>query len=204
MLNFAQNSTMRSGFFFVLAIFGWVSCQTGSPPQEVVNVPDLESIYTRGASIAQSSQAALLEQVSRAITAGGPDFAVAFCHEKAGPVIDSLARANDCRIHRISDRYRNPSNQPANEAEFALMMDYFNRKIVGDTVLLSDNHPVFYRPIVLGLETCLKCHGQPGTDIAASTLEKIQERYPTDQATGYRMHDVRGLWKISFPVRAED
>ena len=59
---------------------------------------------------------------------------------------------------------------------------------------------VYYKPIRIALPACLKCHGEPISDIDVATSEKIQNLYPADLATGYKLNDFRGLWKIEFPV----
>ena len=56
----------------------------------------------------------------------------------------------------------------------------------------------FYKPIFLGMDACLKCHGAPGTQIAEETLKKIKEHYPEDLATGFELNDFRGAWKVTF------
>ena len=48
------------------------------------------------------------------------------------------------------------------------------------------------------MEACLKCHGNPDTQITEGTLAKIKELYPNDMATGYKLKDFRGAWKITF------
>ena len=57
----------------------------------------------------------------------------------------------------------------------------------------------FLAPIVLGNPLCLQCHGTPGKDIAPETLAAIQKLYPDDKATGFKLGDLRGLWRITFP-----
>lgn len=165
-------------------------------PEEALNVA--VDWYAEGEQVATAAQNHLMSQVKAALQKGGPDYAIPFCHGNAGPIMDSLSQAYHCTIQRVSDRNRNPDQHPQTAAEESLMMDYVNRQIVGDTVISQAGNAVFYRPIVIGLETCLKCHGQPGTDIATSTLDKLHELYPEDRATGYQMNDVRGLWKITF------
>jgi hypothetical protein len=48
------------------------------------------------------------------------------------------------------------------------------------------------------MPACLQCHGQPGTDINEATMAQIKNLYPEDHATGYKLGDVRGLWKVTF------
>jgi len=48
------------------------------------------------------------------------------------------------------------------------------------------------------MPACLKCHGNIETDINVSTRNKLTELYPNDLATGYKLNEFRGLWKVEF------
>ena len=82
------------------------------------------------------------------------------------------------------------------------MWNLYEKKLqsgnAGDTLILNDEALVYYKPIKTAMPACLNCHGTPGSDIAPATLEKIQELYPNDKATGYNLNDFRGLWRIAF------
>jgi hypothetical protein len=60
---------------------------------------------------------------------------------------------------------------------------------------------VFYAPIVIPMDTCLQCHGEPGRDITEANLALIRSLYPDDAATGFRLGQLRGLWKVTFPAQ---
>ena len=47
---------------------------------------------------------------------------------------------------------------------------------------------------------CLRCHGEPGPDISAEDLALIQRLYPQDKATGFKLGQLRGAWRIDFPL----
>jgi hypothetical protein len=80
------------------------------------------------------------------------------------------------------------------------LWEIFAKGNVSDTIVEEQNILVFYKPIKTGLPACLKCHGQPGSDIEPAAFDKIQQLYPADLATGYELNDFRGLWKIEFSV----
>ena len=65
---------------------------------------------------------------------------------------------------------------------------------------MAPGQTTFLAPILLSKELCLKCHGQPGKDIAPGDLETIRRLYPGDEATGFAMGELRGLWRIDFPT----
>jgi len=44
----------------------------------------------------------------------------------------------------------------------------------------------------------LQCHGEPGKDIQAENLTLLHQVYPDDKATGYKLGDLRGIWRVRF------
>ena len=59
---------------------------------------------------------------------------------------------------------------------------------------------VAYYPIVTnGL--CLQCHGRPGVELQAETQAALRARYPDDQAVGYGVNELRGIFVVSMPAQ---
>jgi hypothetical protein len=156
----------------------------------------------KGAEIAHMTQSELLKNVSQAMKDGGPGYAIDFCNLRAMPLKDSLSRLNNCQIRRIALKYRNPVDMPQNEKEREQLNHYQMASQKGDSigpeVYVFEDRIEYYQPIFMAKEACLKCHGNPGEQIAEETLEKIKARYPKDLATGYALNDFRGAWKITF------
>ena len=44
----------------------------------------------------------------------------------------------------------------------------------------------------------LKCHGEIGKDRDFATTNRLNELYPGDLATGYKLNELRGAWHITF------
>jgi hypothetical protein len=129
----------------------------------------------------------------------GVEAAVDFCHLAAFPLTDSMAQVHQAQIQRISDKPRNPKNA-AEESDLKYIRQYKElAKTNSDmlpTVIERENDVLFYHPIITN-DKCLLCHGQK-TNIEKNVLAILEERYPNDQATGYEVNEVRGLWKIIF------
>lgn len=155
----------------------------------------------QGSSITYSAN--FFQEVNDALAEGGTEYALQFMHPIDNPKIDSLDRVYACTIGRTSNKIRNVANKPDGPEELALIEAYINGKVQGDTVLVRNDHVIYYQPILLSMPACLQCHGQPGVDITESTLAAIRTLYPDDQATGYKLGDVRGLWKVSFKDKAQ-
>ncbi len=169
-------------------------------PNAAAQTPD--SVYIqRGKRIAQESFQALRSYLIRAMEEGGVSRAIEVCAGKAIPLLDSLSRVHGVRITRVSHKPRNPANA-ADSAEVALIQRYEADRKAGKSwhpkLQRTSEGVIFYAPIAIKFELCLKCHGQPGTDIAEEDYILIRQYYPQDQAVGFWMEDVRGLWKITF------
>lgn len=156
----------------------------------------------KGSEMVNLTQSELLRNVSQAIKKGGPGYAVDFCHIQAMELKDSLSRLNNCEIRRIAKKYRNPSDRPQSRSEKDQLSQYEvahqQGESLGPEVYLFDDRIEYYQPIFLDKGTCLLCHGVPGKQIAAETLEIINARYPDDLATGFELNDFRGAWKVTF------
>lgn len=154
-------------------------------------------LKAEGDSLTSLTQQQLLSKVGNAIQQGGTTFAVDFCHIEAIPLTESATDGFKGRIERISNRNRNPMNALKTELDQTIF-DEFNRDgQIQDTLLQEEGHHVYYKRISIAMATCLKCHGSPG-DIEPATFAKIQEHYPQDKAKDYALHDLRGLWKVTF------
>ncbi len=186
-----------------LILFLISSCANREEKQAMQNDDSIQMEYLRkGGEIANITQSELLIAVSTAMNKGGPVYAIEFCNLNALPIKDSLSRLHDCQIRRIAEKYRNPEDRPLTETEEKQLNYYELAFQKGDSlkpeIHLFQNRIEYYQPIMINMEACLKCHGDPGKQIAEETLKKIQAHYPNDLATGFQLNDFRGAWKITF------
>jgi len=179
--------------YFLITVFAVLlfSCKT-----KIDNATYTE-FTKKGNEITNLAQSVLLANVAQAMQTGGPVYAVEFCNHKASSIIDSLNRANNCEISRVSAKNRHPENNLKTEADKNLWT-IFEAGLVTDTLIEVNKNLVYYKPIKTAMPACLKCHGVTGSDIDTATSEKLQNLYPNDLATGYQLGDFRGLWKIEF------
>lgn len=186
-------------FGILLMLFVFNSCNRINQPGNSDSIGfDTTAFRQLGDSISAAVQQVLLANVMQATKTGGPGHAVAFCNEHAIALTDSLALKYNCRIQRMSDKYRNPANKPG-EMESALMVKMSAFNPASSLIFNEDSALVYYKPIRVAMPACLNCHGMEGTNILPGTLEVIRQKYPDDLATGYKEGDFRGLWKITFP-----
>jgi hypothetical protein len=134
------------------------------------------------------------------IAAGGWQKAIEVCRKK-GPELTGMLSDENTTMHRTALKVRNPANAP-NELEKSELSFYEKIFEAGDSLkpkLVVDHSGTvhYFKPIKI-LPLCLNCHGVEGENIAPATLAILKKEYPNDQATGYKIGDLRGLWHITF------
>ncbi|WP_226389754.1 Tll0287-like domain-containing protein [Penaeicola halotolerans] len=185
------------------------SLQEGMKKQEVKVLREadiLQAAMEWGDEISQEAQKALLTTLQEAIASRGTVGAVEYCNVAALPLMDSLSNAYGVTVRRVSHKLRNPADAPLIEMEEILLEAYvYNeenglksesnlQKIDGGETLL------YTKPITIGSGLCLSCHGKD--EISTETLQKINELYPNDNATGHELNSLRGMWSIKLPKSA--
>jgi hypothetical protein len=178
------------------------SCNLKRGTSQEANESLKQEYLARGREIVMLSQAELLKNVAGAMGSGGPQHAVDFCNVHALSIKDSLSALYRCEIRRIAPRYRNPLDKPVTGSEKEAVSQFREAALAGDTlqarVYLFEDRVEYYHPILINNPTCLLCHGIPGEQIGDRTMEMIRTHYPGDLATGFKIGDFRGVWKITF------
>lgn len=108
------------------------------------------------------------------------------------PLTNKLSESSKAQILRLSDKNRNPVNQLITKKDKAIFQAFKNTSLK-DTVVQFRKEYVYYKPIKIGMPTCLKCHGNTETDLSPDVASIIAQKYPIDKATGYQLGDLRGL-----------
>ena len=175
----------------LLLAFIAVSCKHATK-----NEKEISALKNQADSIATVSQMILLQNVAGAIQKGGIDYAVEFCNIQAMPLTDSIAEGLNVYIQRLSDKNRNPANAIKTQADSLAWKKIKSKKV--DFIEQHNNGEVYYyKPILIAMPTCVKCHGGK-SDIAESTQNSIAQKYPGDKAVNYKLGDLRGMWKIKL------
>lgn len=190
-----------------------------SNPAELLDLPSAASVpgawletlrpvaLERGRRIAAEAFTVLSSELRRALETGGFTNAIRLCSVKALPLTKLVGDTNQVRLRRVSHRARNPANQ-ADSEELRIIECYQQmlaegvRNLAPIVVHPSTNRVTFYAPIVLNLPLCLACHGEPGSTLLPQAAELLPRLYPEDRATGFRLGDLRGLWRIDFKPEA--
>lgn len=169
--------------------------------KEQLSFEKQEELIHQGNQIVQESFQALSAELKSALVEGGVMNAVGYCHIKASPIVDSISKAFNASISRISIKYRNSANSP-DTLDLTIINAYARQLAKGQALQphleYSGNNIIFYSPIVIQNPMCLLCHGEPGISIDQASYDFIRSKYPKDLATGYQLGDLRGVWKVKF------
>ncbi|HRH96966.1 MAG TPA: DUF3365 domain-containing protein [Prosthecobacter sp.] len=156
-----------------------------------------------GPKIIAEAFAKLSGALGEAIGKSGPAGALSVCSEKAPQIAKEVATSHGVTLRRATHKPRNPKNaadEVEKDALEAFMASLAKKEPPKPQVITNaDGSSAFLAPIVLGNPLCLQCHGTPNQDIAPETLAAIQKLYPDDNATGFKLGDLRGLWRVTFP-----
>jgi hypothetical protein len=158
-----------------------------------------------GPKITAEAFAKLSGALGEAMAKGGPATALSVCREKAPQITKEVAAAHGVTLRRATHKPRNPKNavDEIEKAALEAFMAALAKKEApkAQVITNADGSRAFLAPIVLGNPLCLQCHGTPNQDIAPETLAAIQKLYPDDKAIGFKLGDLRGLWRITFPAK---
>ena len=152
-----------------------------------------EEKLARGAGLL----APLKGELKQALMAGmqsGPLNAISVCKVQAPAIAASLS-VEGVKIGRTSHRLRNPDNSAPDWVSPVL------KKYLGDesdrapvVVSLENNQEGYVEPIFIA-PLCLACHGKM---LEPDVLTHINEAYPEDEATGFDVGDLRGVYWVEY------
>lgn len=191
---------------FIIITLSFSACQHAANQEATQSKPASISeaqIMAHGNSLSAKAQNLLLNQVSSAMAEGGPVKAIHYCNLSATGLLATISEESGAVIKRVALKNRNPQNYLKNKRDstvyFAYETELNSSGDLSPTVFRENGEVHFYKPILMQMSTCLKCHGSTEQDIDANTLAAIFKRYPADKAVNFKLGELRGLWKISFP-----
>jgi hypothetical protein len=179
---------------------GWYEKQYPKEKAKYSGLKNELSPLEKGQSYAMQTKAVLGKNLLNAINTKGTDDALEFCSTKALTLTDSMAKALDIKIKRVSDKNRSTMNK-ANTVELTYIQRSKTMLALGEKIkpelIKKGNKYIGYYPILTD-KMCLQCHGKPNTEVLTNTLSKIQKLYPDDKAIGYSANELRGIWVVEM------
>jgi hypothetical protein len=145
----------------------------------------------------------LKPQLKAALQEGGPSKAIAVCSKQAPAIAQQLSESTGWVVKRVSDRNRNPNATPdtweaSSIKTLKTLKGQIAERLASPTFTYEETPEGFrYAQAQLTEGLCLTCHGEA---IAAETQEALNEYYPDDLATGYKLGEVRGIISLLLPA----
>lgn len=183
----------------ILAIMTGACTQPPTPPPKPP-MPS-KSIVHLGDSLTSQATQVLLQNLLRSQKIYGWRGAVSYCSERALSLTDSLSQKWGIKLARRSHKNRNPANalQDTDLQAYTAFAESLSRGVSPTPLVYHEKDKILYfRPILIAMPTCLKCHGQE-KDLDPLALAEIRKRYPADKATGFDLGQLRGLWRLEIP-----
>ena len=124
---------------------------------------------------------------------GGPVAAIEVCSKDAQRLAAEVSKEHGVKIGRTSFKLRNPQNAPPEWAKTMIEERISKPQFVD----LADGMTGALLPIKLKPQ-CMTCHG-PTDQIDEKVQVALAELYPDDQATGFKVDDLRGWFWVEIP-----
>lgn len=141
----------------------------------------------------------LLTELKAAFETGGPTAAIQVCNQKAPEIASGISQKQNMQVGRTSLKIRNPANAP-DAWEKTVLEDFAKRKAAGEDPAKIEHYAVagnelrYMKAIAIPANaSCLVCHGE---SLDPAVRARLKELYPSDQATGYRVGDLRGAFTV--------
>jgi len=144
--------------------------------------------------------------MQKQMKAGGPKAAVKVCTELAPQISAEMSREKGWKVTRVGTRVRNPMLGIPDAWEQEVLAKFQERASKGETFdkmahaeIVTEPGGKYFRFMkAIGVQPqCLACHGEKiDPDIKAM----VDERYPHDNARGYKAGDLRGAVSIKRPL----
>ncbi|HEY5604874.1 MAG TPA: DUF3365 domain-containing protein [Gammaproteobacteria bacterium] len=169
---------------------------------------DMTVMKQEAADITQVFVKQLGEALQKEMQAGGPVAAVKVCSELAPQITGQISRDKGWKVTRVGTRVRNPMLGLPDSWEQKVLAQFQERSGKGETFdkmavaeIVEEPGGNYFRFMkAIGVQPqCLACHGDP-KEMKDEVKALLKERYPHDQATGYKAGDLRGAVSIKRPL----
>lgn len=173
--------------------------------REIKRVSDAE-IMSKGEELAKAAleitQQTFQQELMQAVKTEGVPGAINYCNLNAMEIVKKLEDSLEISIKRVTNKTRNPADSLTGvEKEIWEAYSYDPTKASAQIQEFSETELIFTKPILIGSGLCLNCHGQIGNEITTENYSLIHQLYPDDQATGYQLGDLRGMWRLIIPKK---
>ena len=144
----------------------------------------------------QGFAADLQKALKAGITEQGLVGAIDRCNRQAPAIADNHSQSL-WQLRRTALKWRNPSNAP-DDWEQEVLRKFEARRMAGESMGSLEAWTIEagefrYMKAIPTAEVCLGCHGQA---LGEPVRRALEQRYPNDRATGFRLGDIRGAFSL--------
>ncbi len=138
--------------------------------------------------------AKLSARLAEVMQSSGAAAAIDVCSNEALKIAGTIGEEHGVSIGRTSFKLRNPANRPRDWVK-----PFVDKRSDTPQFLPLDNGNLgALFPIHLKVK-CLMCHGHPD-DILDEVKSELTKRYPNDEATGFKLDELRGWFWVEVPA----
>lgn len=181
---------------FLMCLIGTTSwAQNNNSPENI------SALTSEAQQLTNAYMQTLKKTLRGSIIASGPAATIKVC-SISGPAIEqSLGAQHNWQVARTSTLIRNPNNLP-DPWERRVLENFASKikqgapiKSLEETAVMNLNgKPAFrYMKAIPVGNVCLTCHGRK---VSGSVATAINDRYPSDQAKGYKKGELRGAFTL--------
>ena len=173
-------------------------------PAMAAEQPDMEKLKGEAKQIIQGFFKELKGTLVSAMKEKGPAGAVDVCHSKAQEITAKYNK-DGWKVGRTALKIRNPKNAP--DAWEKAVLEEFEKKIaegadpkkLAKAAIVEENGKKVFRfmKAIPVMKPCLNCHGEK---VSPDVLAVIRKHYPQDQATGFKLGQLRGAFTLKKPL----
>ncbi|MGO8737654.1 Tll0287-like domain-containing protein [Rhodoblastus sp.] len=162
---------------------------------------DEAALKAQAAQLTGAYAKELQATMAGALAKGGPLGALDICNKQAPKIASDLSKSSGWSIGRTSLKPRNAASTP-DDYERKVMENFDARLARGekpDTLVSAavvegkDGKLFRFMKAIPTGAICLTCHG---ANVAPELKQKISQLYPSDQATGFKLGDLRGAFTL--------
>lgn len=173
------------------ALVGAGACRQEAPREAPVS----PAAIARARALLAPLKVSLRDTLQGAM-ARGPEAAIDACAH-AAPGLAAAAAKDGAVLGRSALRLRNPTNAPRPWLAPLLPGLAAERPLEGASRAVHlPGGRIGYAETIVVQPLCLTCHGEA---VPEPVLARLRERYPKDQATGFRAGDFRGVFWVELP-----
>jgi len=167
-----------------------------------INAASKEQMIVESKQSIKQYASQLKARLQQGMKAGGPVNAIHVCNTAAAEISRQVSDQQGWEIARTSLKVRNSNNKP-DAWETRVLHDFEQRMKKGEAIEKLDfseitnkdgQHVFRYMKAIPTKGICLSCHGDK---LSPDVAKKLHELYPEDQATGFKMGDIRGAFSIT-------